>query len=497
MNSLEIVLPAFDPVTRDGEIAHLRARLAEAEEALAALRTGAADALLGETGVLYLSGADETYVTFFGAMNEGGVTLDGAGTILHCNKRFAEMMGRSVRGLRGKPVLSCIGTRNRVEATRLLAHSTAGACEVDLRTFNGDARPVRLSLTRKDAGERHFGCLVITDLTERMLVERDLEQLIAERTGELRLAASVFENTLEGVMVTDADGFILSVNPAFTGITGYSSGEVIGRTPAVLRSQRHESAFYSELWETLRVDGLWRGEIWNRRKSGEAYLQRTTINLVPARYNQPASYVAVFSDITEFWRNDERIAHLAYHDPLTDLPNRALLQDRLSHALKVAIRQREPLGVLFIDLDGFKAVNDQLGHHVGDELLQEVAIRLRAVVRNSDTVARYGGDEFVVLMENLENTDECATLAAKLNMSLTWEGRAGELPVRIGASVGIAVYPQDGADAATLLKHADAALYVAKAAGKSTFRYFDAQSDPVSDCHKGATLCPPPSVTPT
>jgi len=452
-------------------IEDLRARLADAEGTLAALRSGAADALLGETGVLYLSGADQTYITFFSAMNEGGVTLNRDGAILHCNKRFASMMGRTVGLLRGKSVLSCIGTRNRVEAKRLLDHSTAGACEVDLLGPNGSIRPVRLSLTRLDADAQRYGCLVITDLTERMLIEHDLEQLIEERTGELRLAASVFENTLEGIIITDTEGTILSVNPAFTDISGYSASEVIGQNPSMLRSQRHTPEFYGELWAALQQDGHWRGEIWNRRKNGEAYLQRTTINLVPARHHQPACYVTVFADITEFWRKDERITHLAYHDPLTDLPNRTLLMNRLTHALAVAERQQEYLGVLFLDLDGFKAVNDTLGHHIGDDILQDVALRLKSVVRNADTVARLGGDEFVVLMEGLENPGECATLASKLLTSLQWELAAPAANLKLGVSVGIAVYPDDGGDAATLLKHADTAMYAAKTGGKGMYCY--------------------------
>jgi len=473
MNLLAEHLPPSPPDTHAATIMSLRARLADAEDALAALRTGAADALLGETGVLYLSGADETYVTFFGAMNEGGVTLDGTGAILHCNKRFAEMMGRTVRLLRGKSILTCIGSRNRVEATRLLAHSTAGACEVDLLGPYGSFRPVRLSLTRLDASARRFACLVITDLTERMLVEHDLEQLIEERTGELRLAASVFANTMEGVIVTDPDGIILSVNPAFSDITGYSASEAIGQNPNLLRSQRHTPEFYGKFWAALQQDGHWRGEIWNRRKSGEAYLQRTTINLVPAQHHQPACYVAVFADVTEFWRKDERITHLAYHDPLTDLPNRTLLMNRLTHALAVSERQNERLGVLFIDLDGFKAVNDNFGHHIGDEILQDVALRLKSSIRTADTVARIGGDEFVVLMEGLNNPQECATLANKLLASLSWELPAAAARICVGASVGIAIYPEDGSDAATLLKHADAALYAAKSDGKGVYCYHE------------------------
>jgi diguanylate cyclase (GGDEF)-like protein/PAS domain S-box-containing protein len=458
---------------RDSEITELRARCSEAEETLLALKTGAADALLGDTGILYLSGAEKTYITFFSVMNEGGVTLDSAGKILYCNPRFVAMMEQPVEALRGRSLLSCVIEAERARVVAFLAKEGPGSCEVTLAVQRTDGLPVQLSLTHLEAGQHSLICLLVTDLTKRMEVERELERLVEERTGELRLAASVFENTLEGVMVTDQNNVILSVNPAFTEITGYSAAEAIGNTPSMLRSQRHDPAFYQQLWKALRADGRWRGEIWNRRKSGEAYLQRSTINLVPAQRGQPACYVAVFTDATERWQHDERLAHLAYHDPLTDLPNRTLLLDRLTHALTVAAREGEMLGVLFIDLDGFKTVNDTLGHYAGDQMLQKIASRLIASVRSCDTVARIGGDEFVVLMENFDNAEECAVLAEKLLSDLSCEAAAGNRKVGVSASVGIAVYPANGEDAVTLLQHADAALYEAKMAGKHTFRYFN------------------------
>ena len=467
MNAIAHVKEAPVVDGRNAEIASLRARLGDAEDALAALRTGAADALLGETGILYLSGAESTYVTFFSAMNEGGVTLDGEGTILYCNPRFVAMMGKPAEQLRRHPLLSCVIEQDRAHATEFLARDGAGNCEVTL----AGGCPVQLSLTHLHTGEHYFICIVVTDLTKRMDAERELEHLVEERAGELRLAASVFENTQEGVMITGMDGAILSVNPAFTEITGYCAAEAIGLTPSLLRSQHHDAAYYRSFWQALRNDGRWRGDIWNRRKSGEAYLQRTTINLVPAQRGQPACYVAVFADTTEVWHKDEQIAHLAYHDPLTDLPNRTLLLDRMAHAIKGAARDNHRMGVLFIDLDGFKAINDTLGHHVGDQLLKDVAISLTSCVRNSDTVARIGGDEFVVLMECIDNAEECSVLADKLLLKLSLEATAGDSKIRIGTSVGIAIYPDNGTDAATLLQRADVALYEAKSAGKGTFRY--------------------------
>jgi diguanylate cyclase (GGDEF)-like protein/PAS domain S-box-containing protein len=455
-------------VTPDDEIADLRARLRDAEDTLAALRSGAADALLGETGVFYLKGAERPYVTFFSAMNEGGVTLDGAGVILYCNPRFAAMSGRSVAELRGRPLLNFVVVTDRPQVTKLLASKAAGACDVTLATAAG-LLPVQLSLTPLDDGGARLGCLVVTDMTLPASLQHELERQVEARAGDLRRAAIVFENTLEGVMVTDMDGTIRSVNPAFSEITGYSAEEAVGATPALLRSQRHPTDFYRDIWTALHDSGHWRGEIWNRRKSGELYLQWTRVNVVPAQHGEPACYVTVFTDITDLWRKNERMAHLAYHDALTDLPNRTLLLDRLGHALTVATRQRTRVGVLFIDLDGFKAVNDHLGHLAGDLVLQEVAERLKARVRGSDTVARLGGDEFVVLMENLASPDECAVLAAELVTALTWDVQAEGFT--LGASIGIAVYPDDGLTPASLLDQADKALYAVKAAGKGGFRF--------------------------
>lgn len=467
MNAIAHVKEAPVVDGRNAEIASLRARLADVEDTLAALRTGAADALLGETGILYLSGAESTYVTFFSAMNEGGVTLNGDGTILYCNPRFVAMMNKPANQLCGTSLLSCVTEPDRKHVAGFLAKEGADNCEV---TLHGGC-PVQLSLTHLHTGEHYFICIVVTDLTKRMDAERELERLVEERAGELRLAASVFENTQEGVMITGMDGAILSVNPAFTEITGYCAAEAVGLTPSMLRSQHHDAAYYRSFWQALRNDGHWVGEIWNRRKNGEAYLQRTTINLVPAQRGQPACYVAVFADTTEVWHKDEQIAHLAYHDPLTDLPNRTLLLDRMAHAIKGAARDSHRMGVLFIDLDGFKTVNDSLGHHVGDQLLKDVAISLTNCVRNSDTVARIGGDEFVVLMECIDNAEECSVLADKLLRKLALEATVGDSKIRVGTSVGIAIYPDDGKDAATLLQRADAALYAAKAAGKGAFRY--------------------------
>ena len=278
--------------------------------------------------------------------------------------------------------------------------------------------------------------------------------------------------TCEGVVVTDERARIVSVNAAFSEITGYTAAEAVGQRPSLLRSEHHDAEFYRAMWQALLDSGRWQGEIWNRRKDGEVFLEWLTINRIPAADGIAASYVSVFNDITEQRRKDERIRHLAFHDALTGLPNRSLMQDRLQHAIERAQREGTRLSVTFLDLDRFKAINDTLGHDVGDQLLQEVAARIKTRLRSSDTVARMGGDEFVVLMENLRDPEYCAGVAdeiiAEISRPLNIHGHA----IEIGASLGVAFYPEDGDDATTLMKHADTAMYVAKADGKGIYRFF-------------------------
>jgi|GEM_PF-514857 len=318
----------------------------------------------------------------------------------------------------------------------------------------------------------------------------ELETKVSERTGELQsanqeleLAASVFHNTQEGVLVTDASGQILSVNPAFSLITGYSSREALGQRPSLLKSDRHGIDFYDGMWMSLLQSGVWQGEIWNRKKCGEAYLEWLTINRIDGPDGKPLRYVSVFRDITELRSNEEQVRHLAYHDALTGLPNRALFLDRFGHALALAQREDSRLAVVFMDLDGFKAVNDTFGHEVGDELLQEVARRIRQTLRrDTDTVARLGGDEFVLLIEGISSAETVAQLAeeiiASVRQPITLRGHS----VKVGASLGLALFPEDGSDVKTLMQQADTAMYAAKAAGKNTYRFFRADmQDSVSE----------------
>lgn len=315
--------------------------------------------------------------------------------------------------------------------------------------------------------------------TEALSCANDaLKAEIIERTkaeAALKLAASVFDNTMDGVVITDTANIILSVNPAFTAITGYSAEEAIGQKPHMSSSDLHDPDFYRELWVVLRREGRWEGEIWSRRKNGESFLEWLSIVMVTGDDGQPLRYVGVFNDITELRKKDEHVRHLAFHDPLTGLPNRALLLDRLEHRLAFSLREKERLGLMFIDLDHFKHINDTLGHHIGDGLLREVALRLSQCLRESDTVARMGGDEFVILLEHVEEPEAYTNLAQKLIACLAQPMMLDGHALQVSASIGIAGFPEDGTDSVELMKHADAAMYAAKSAGRGTYCLFRAE----------------------
>lgn len=303
-------------------------------------------------------------------------------------------------------------------------------------------------------------------------MEKDAHEL-ARASTEQQLAASVFHNTIEGVVITDANGTILSVNPAFTQITGYAAEEAIGKNPRLLKSHHHDDAFYRAMWQAIETKGEWKGEMWNRRKGGEVFLESQCIRRVTGQ-DGTKHFVAVFADITEQWRKDQRIEHLAFHDSLTGLANRSLLGDRLRHAIALAERSGDTIAVMVVDLDRFKNVNDSFGHDKGDELLRVVAARLQVVARDTDTVARVGGDEFVIILQNPGQPEEIAAIATRIINAIACPVELGGLSLRVGTSIGIAVYPNDGTDAASLLKNSDTAMYDAKANGKNTYRFFSA-----------------------
>lgn len=312
------------------------------------------------------------------------------------------------------------------------------------------------------------------DQLRSALLARD----VALRTSEdyLRLAHKVIDASLDGIMVTDKNGIIQSVNPSFCSITGYTLQEVIGQSPSILSSGMHQTEFYQEMWQVLLQHGHWQGEIWNKRKNGDLYPQWLTITAIRNENMEISQFAAIFSDITERKQQEEKIHQLAYIDELTGLANRRMFFDRLQLSLANAHRHNHQLAVLFLDLDLFKRINDTLGHQAGDQALKEVAHRLNTTVRDGESVARLGGDEFTILLPEITHTDTLECLAKRLIKQIEKPIRLLDQEFFLTTSIGIAVYPQDGANAEQLVKHADVAMYQAKNCGRNQFSFYHASA---------------------
>ena len=303
------------------------------------------------------------------------------------------------------------------------------------------------------------------DITERKM-----------REAELRMAATVFSSTHEGVVVTDAAGEIMLVNPAFTTITGYPADELRGCNMRMIRSGQHDPDFYRAMWRAIGENDYWQGEIWNRRKNGEVYPEWLTISAVRDPQGKVTSYVGAFTDISRLKQSESKLEFLAHHDPLTALPNRLMFNLRVQQAIAAAERQGTNGAVLFLDLDRFKTINDSLGHPAGDEVLIEVAARLKNCLRASDTIARLGGDEFVVMIEDCRNPRDLAVVAQKLiDMIAQPFALSNNRDVYVGLSVGVSLFPRDGVDADALIQHADSALYLAKKSGGGNVRFYSSE----------------------
>lgn len=306
-----------------------------------------------------------------------------------------------------------------------------------------DGKPLRMIGTQVDLSERR------------------------QREEELQLSATVFQIADEAMVVTSPDNRIVSVNPAFTRITGYAAEEVIGHNPRMLSAGMHDRAFYEVMWRAIVEQGGWAGEVLNRRKNGEVYVEWLSIRRLSGENGELLRHVAVFSDITVRKAEEERLQHLALHDALTDLPNRPLLTERLEQSIVRAQREKARVGLIYFDLDKFKPVNDNHGHEVGDQILREVAERVLDCVRASDTVARLGGDEFVVLLPTVDGGAEAMMVAEKIRQALNRPFEVAGLVLEIGCSLGVAMYPDHGENAVGLMRHADAAMYEAKKEGRN------------------------------
>lgn len=394
-------------------------------------------------------------------------------TIVFTNPRIEQMFGYQPDELLGKHVSIVNAPANE---DQLLTHDAIVSELERTGVWSGEVLNIKkdgstfwcyASVTTFDHPE--FGRVWVSeyqDITERKQSEH-----------QLRIAATAFE-AHEGMVITDADTVILQVNQAFTQTTGYLPEEVIGKTPRILKSGLHDARFYSGMWSIIVNTGSWQGEIWNRRKNGEIYPELLTITSVKNAHGEVTNYIANINDITERKYSEDKIKYLAYYDQLTELPNRTLLYDRLKKAFAVSARSDLYGALLFIDLDNFKTLNDTLGHHIGDLLLQQVAQRLSMSIREGDTVARLGGDEFVIILENLsvssgEATTQSASIGKKILTTLTMPYTLDSHTYLSTPSIGFALFKGHCVPIDSLMQQADIAMYQAKAAGRNTLRFFD------------------------
>ncbi len=393
-------------------------------------------------------------------------------TILYVSFAYEQIWGRTVASLFQSPMswLESIHQDDRQRILDAVPKQAQG-------TYNEEYRVVRPSGEVRWVHDRAFPIKDETGHVYRMVgIAEDITQR-KQADEMIRIAAAAFE-THEAIMITDASDKIVRVNNAFQDTTGYSAAEVIGQSPSILSSGRHDRDFYGALWAQLKIEGSWRGEIWDKRKNGQIYPKWMTITAVKDEFGKTTQYVAIFNDISARKLAEEEIRNLAFYDSLTRLPNRRLLMDRLISALSISLRSRHYGALLFMDMDKFKTLNDTLGHDYGDMLLIEVAARIQSCVREVDTVSRLGGDEFVVLLEEVdihaeEASQKVALIAEKIRASLAAPYQLKDNEYHSSPSIGVSLYRGNAESAETILKHADMAMYQVKDAGRNGVRFFD------------------------
>jgi diguanylate cyclase (GGDEF)-like protein/PAS domain S-box-containing protein len=408
------------------------------------------------------------------SLSEGVLAYDLGGGIFQANAAAGRMLGRDAGTLLRQGVQDVLNlreaaTRKPMVERLLYRLETEGLLfdhhDLELVRHDGQTLPVRLSGSRiRDDHDRIVGSiLLLRDDSHRKRMEENLRQ-----------AAAVYASTSEGVLITNASRIIEDCNEACTHITGYTLAELIGRTPAILKSGRQDEDFYRALWQSLSESGVWQGELWNRRKNGEIYPQWMTIRTVRNSHDEITHYVAVYADISRIRQSEEQLAFIAQHDILTGLPNRVVFQAHLEHAILRAQRETCESAVLLLDLDRFKHINDTLGHPVGDRLLVAVAERLKQLMRGPDVLARLGGDEFGVILEELcDDTRDPGVVAQKMLAALTQPFDVAGQQFGVSASIGIGVYPRDGSEVSTLMRNAEMAMYRAKEQGRNGVQFFD------------------------
>ncbi len=427
------------------------------------------EALLQESEAKYRSVVENTH---------DGIAVASGSRLLFANGRLAEMLGTPVGEIVGAAWIDFILPEDRDMITKY---------QECLQNDNTLPETFRVRMLHRDPAIKYITVdLQVSQMKNKedtgpqwVISAKDVSNhLRAER--ELQLAAAVLESVDEAIMVTNYENQIIKVNPAFTRITGYSAEEAIGRTPRILDSGRHDQSFFDEMWRNLKEKGHWEGEIWNRRKDGRLYVEWLSITSV--RHGNPEdslqkdadSYVATFTDITKRKEAEDLLRHRASHDLLTDLPNRGLFDDRLQLAISQAKRYHRSFALLYMDLDHFKEVNDRLGHAAGDELLTEAARRMSLCIRESDTLSRFGGDEFAAILSDVSGLEEVEDVASRIVACLAEPFQLDRGSAEISGSVGIAIYPDHGSTADQLKYSADVALYNVKEHVRNAYRIYSA-----------------------
>ena len=454
------------PIDRDDEIGQLIGSfnrllhsLQQREEALKA-----SEAQLHAT-VAELSRTENELQRFFTLIPDPLCIASSDGYFLKINPAWQTVLGYSETELRSKPFLDFVHPDDRAATLSAVAHQAAGhvvRCFVNrYRCRDGAYKWLEWQSIPELETSRLFASA--RDITERKQAEE-----------QLQLAASVFSHAREGIMITDANGVVIDVNAAFTRITSYSRDEVLGRNPRLLKFDHQGPEFYAVLWKELTENGYWRGEIWNRRKNGEVYAEMLTIDAVRDGDGRTKHYVALFSDITALKQHEQQLERIAHYDALTSLPNRLLLADRLQQAMAQAQRRQRKIVVAFLDLDGFKAINDSYGHAAGDHVLIVLTSRLKLALREGDTIARLGGDEFVVILLDLDDIEAGKPTLTRLLTEASRPVQTGYRLLQVSASVGVTFYPQaNDVDGQQLLCQADRAMYRAKLSGKNRYCVYD------------------------
>ncbi|WP_375749460.1 EAL domain-containing protein [Vibrio sp. HN007] len=396
----------------------------------------------------------------------GGLLIHKGATLLECNDGLSDLTGYGYDELVGMDGFRLIAPESRSTVAENMRKDFADSYEVVGLRKDGSKYP--LMITGKN--------LVYKGKQARVAELIDIsEQKEAEE--QLKLAASVFTHAREGIMITNKDGDIIEVNDTFSQITGYSRSEALGQNPRILKSHIHGTEFYAELWRSLLDKNQWSGEIWNKHRDGSLFAESMTISAVTDAEGSIQNFVALFSDITQKKQHQQQLEHIAHYDQLTNLPNRMLLADRLNHAMSQCERRGKSLAVAYLDLDGFKAINDAYGHSVGDELLIGLSQLMQDSLREGDTIARIGGDEFVAILADIEKMEDCEHVLDRLLKAAMTTLTINDISLQVSTSIGVTLYPHDGVDGDQLVRHADQAMYIAKQTGKNRYHLFDVYKD--------------------